>query len=65
MAVPQLVEILENDPESRTRYYAAKALGKIGREARDAAPALEAASRDQDERVRRAATEALPKVTRA
>lgn len=61
-SVAQLAEILQNDPDSGTRYYAAKALGKIGREAREAAPALEAASRDADERVRRAATEAVAKV---
>lgn len=64
-AVDQLARLLSNDPNPEVRYYAAKALGKIGREAQRAAPALKSAQNDKVERVRRAAAEAAKKVTPA
>ncbi len=61
-AVEELKQILQSDTDARNRYYAAKALGKIGKEARDATTALEAAGKDPDKKVRKAAGEALEKV---
>jgi hypothetical protein len=61
-AVEDITHILEKDDDPRTRYYAAKALGKIGKEARLALPVLEKAQGDADEKVRKAATEAIAKV---
>ena len=44
------------------RMYASTALGMIGRKAKDAEPALEAAAKDADPDVRREAAEALKKI---
>ena len=58
VAVPQLIVAL-NSKDARHRYYAAKTLGKVGKEAKSALSALQRVSRDSDENVRRAATDAL------
>lgn len=63
VALPELKIILESDVDARMRYYAAKALGKIGKEASEATVVLEAAQNDSDSKVRKAAKEALKKVT--
>ncbi len=51
------------DPESNVRYRAAQALGRIGPEAKAAAPALKEALKDENELVRKATGEALRKIT--
>src|SRR5262245_28946935 len=52
-AVPGLIKALK-DKEADVRRSAAIGLGYFGEEARDAIPALEAAQRDRDARVREA-----------
>lgn len=63
IALDDLQNILQKDPDPRIRYYAAKSLGRIGKQARSAAPALKAALKDRDERTRNAAEDAFAKVT--
>jgi len=48
--------------DAGVRSYAASALGEIGKDAKDAAPALIAALKDQDAGVRRSAAAALGKI---
>lgn len=50
------------DKDPRTRQEAARFLGAVGPDARDAVAALSAARQDEDEDVRKAATEALVKI---
>lgn len=59
--IPQLVAQLKS-PSWTSRQEAAQWLGHIGPEARQAAPALEAATADPDPDVSRAAREALRKI---
>jgi HEAT repeat protein len=59
--VSALTERLK-DPDPRIRYYAAKALGKIGPDARTAVTALKSATQDSDQDTRQAATEALKRI---
>lgn len=59
--VPVLIKGLE-DPSPQTRQVAAEALANLGPWAKDAVTALETASQDQDESVRKAALEALRKI---
>src|SRR5580700_4191341 len=56
--VPALIEALK-DTEADIRLSAAIGLGSFGEQARDAIPALQAAQRDRDGRVREAAGKAL------
>jgi len=63
-AVPVLVAGLA-DPLPQARETAAKALGSLGALAKDAAPALEKATQDEDPGVRDAAAQALPAVREA
>jgi len=51
------------DPEARVRQAAAAALGELGPVARDAAADLNLALQDSDAAVRRAATDALLRIT--
>jgi HEAT repeat protein len=59
--VPVLVELLADD-DAFVRRYAAQSLGQLGLKAEPAAAALRLATRDRNEHVRRAATQALHKV---
>ncbi len=59
--VPALIQALK-DKQSDVRLSAAIKLGSIGEQARDAIPALEAAHRDRDARVREAAHRALSRI---
>ncbi len=59
--VPALIEAL-GDKGSDIRQSAAIGLGYFGEQARDAIPALEAARRDRDARVREAAGKALSRI---
>jgi HEAT repeat protein len=59
--VPALIEAL-NDRESDIRTSAAIGLGYFGDKARDAIPALEAAQRDPNAKVREAAGVALSRI---
>jgi HEAT repeat protein len=59
--VPALTESLK-DPDARIRYYAAKALGKIGPDARNAVSALKSAMQDNDKDTRQAATDAIKRI---
>jgi HEAT repeat protein len=62
-AIPVIVERLEGDRAWDVREWAARALGDLGLAAKSAAPALQAALDDPDERVRAAAEKALARVT--
>jgi HEAT repeat protein len=59
--VPGLIEALK-DKASDVRWSAAIGLGSFGEQARDAVPALQAAQRDRDVRVREAAGVALSRI---
>jgi HEAT repeat protein len=59
--VPVLIEALK-DKASAVRRSAALGLGSFGEQARDAIPALHAAQRDPDARVREAAGIALSRI---
>ena len=59
--VPALIEVLK-DKENDIRLSAAIGLGYFGEEAKDAIPALQAAQRDRDARVREAAGVALSRI---
>jgi len=59
--VPGLIEALK-DQEVDIRLSAAIGLGSFGEQARDAIPALQAAQRDRDTRVREAAGVALSRI---
>jgi hypothetical protein len=59
--VPALIGALK-DTENDIRWSAAIGLGYFGKQARDAIPALEAAQRDRDARVREAAGVALSRI---
>jgi HEAT repeat protein len=59
--VPALIEALK-DKEGDIRWSAAIGLGGFGEQARDAIPALQAAQRDRDARVREAARTALARI---
>lgn len=65
VALPELIATLQKKEDVKTRYFAAKALGKIGPEAQTAVGALEQARKDSDRKLRKAATEALVKVRRS
>ncbi len=56
------LKLLLKDRDSRVRQDAAKTLGTIGIEAREAVPALIESLRDSDENVKLNAIEALPKI---
>jgi HEAT repeat protein len=58
-AVPALSTAFARDPDHHVRINAARALGLMGPVARDAVPALRAGLRDEDERIRAVAAEAL------
>jgi HEAT repeat protein len=58
-AVPALSTAFARDPDRQVRINAARALGLMGPVARDAVPALRAGLRDEDERIRAVAAEAL------
>jgi HEAT repeat protein len=60
-AVDELAEALK-DPNSRTRYYAAKSLAEIGPDAEPAKPALAATLADEDPDTRYYVAKALSKV---
>lgn len=62
VGITEITHVLDTDTNPRTRYYAAKTLGKIGKEALSAAPVLEKAQKDKDPKVREAAAQALKKV---
>ena len=64
IALDELTTILAKDPEARIRQYAAKALGKIGKDARSALPTLEKAKDDRDAKVRKAVDDALKKINK-
>ena len=59
--VPALIESLQ-DKEGDVRWSAAIGLGYFGQQANDAIPALQAAQRDRDARVREAAGVALSRI---
>ena len=59
--VPALIEALKAK-ESDVRWSAAIGLGYYGEEAKDAIPALQAAQRDRDARIREAAGKALTRI---
>ena len=59
--VPALIESLK-DKQGDVRWSAAIGLGYFGEEARDAIPALQAAQRDRDPRIREAAGKALSRI---
>jgi HEAT repeat protein len=59
--VPGLIDALK-DKAGDVRWSAAIGLGSFGEQARDAIPALEAAQRDRDARVREAAGVALSRI---
>src|SRR5260370_41683532 len=59
--VPALIEALK-DREGDIRWSAAIGLGYFGEQARDAIPALKAAQRDRDARVREAVGKALSRI---
>jgi HEAT repeat protein len=59
--VPALIEALKDKGED-VRWSAAIGLGYFGDQARDAIPALQAAQRDRDARVREAARVALSRI---
>jgi len=59
--VPGLIEALK-DKAGDVRWSAAIGLGSFGEQARDAIPALQAAQRDRDARVREAAGVALSRI---
>jgi HEAT repeat protein len=59
--VPALIEVLQGT-EGDLRWSAAIGLGSFGEQARDAIPALQAAQRDRDARVREAAGVALSRI---
>jgi HEAT repeat protein len=61
VGVPWLIEALDDEP---VRHLAAKALGDMGPEAKDAVPALLKASRVDDDLTRFPVAEALWKITR-
>jgi HEAT repeat protein len=58
-AVPNLIEVLKGDSNSRMRWEAARTLGKIGPAAKPAVSALIQATMDHDALVREHAAEAL------
>jgi HEAT repeat protein len=60
-AVPSLAAAL-TDGNAHVRAYAARALGRLGPDARETIRALEIATRDEDDRVRREAARALESV---
>jgi len=62
IALDELTTMLTEDQEARIRQYAAKALGKIGKDAQTALPALEKAKDDRDAKVRKAVNDALKKI---
>jgi hypothetical protein len=59
--IPALIEALK-DTEGDIRTSAAIGLGSFGKQADDAIPALQAAQRDRDTRVREAAGKALSRI---
>jgi HEAT repeat protein len=59
--VPALIETLK-DKQGDVRWSAAIGLGNFGEQAKDAIPALQAAQRDRDARVREAAGVALSRI---
>ena len=59
--MPALVQGLK-DKDKFVRLQSAKALGSVGPSAREAVPALTAATRDDEPLVARAATEALKRI---
>lgn len=59
--VPALIEALK-DKQEDVRWSAAIGLGYFGEEAKDAIPALQAAQRDRDARVREAVGVALSRI---
>lgn len=60
-AIPLLIEILQN-PHARGRSGAARALGRLGSEAKSALPALKQALNDQDRNIRFEAKFAIEKI---
>jgi HEAT repeat protein len=62
--VPALIDALKGN-ESDVRLSAAIGLGYFGEQAKDAIPALQAAQRDRDARIREAAGKALSRIDSA
>ena len=62
IAVPALIESLQNDSSINVRIRAAHALGKFGNDAQAAIPALTQAAKQADYRVSLEATSALKKI---
>jgi HEAT repeat protein len=62
MTVPLMIEALKNSPRADMRVEAARTLGQIGAGSEAAREALTAASKDADEAVRKAATDALARL---
>lgn len=60
-AVPKLLKVLDS-PDRYQRQQAARTLGAIGPAAKDALPALRAATRDPDRSLVQAATEAISQI---
>jgi HEAT repeat protein len=60
-AVPALIDILKKG-QPHERWQAARTLGRIGPEARDALDALREAARDSDQTVKEAAANALKQI---
>ena len=61
LAVPELVQALD-DEDRDVRRYAARALGDIGPEAREAVPKLTNLLHDEDRLVRNASRKALARI---
>ncbi len=61
LIVPALIDALK-DSDSDIRWSAAIGLGSLGEQAKDAIPALQAAQKDHDARVREAAGKAISRI---
>jgi HEAT repeat protein len=62
--VDRLVQLLQKDPDENVRVLAAKALGRMGADAKDAVKALQAAAdKDKDADVKAVAKNAIEKIT--
>lgn len=61
-AVPALVDILEDSEKGEARWRAAFALTIIGPDAADAIPALDSASKEEDDTLQRMAGQALARI---
>jgi len=58
-SVPAIVEMLREGPDARLQYFAAFLLGKLGRSAQSALPALRASLSSPDDELRNVAQQAI------